>query len=166
MAPDCSTVYFANHLGDLYIKNQHLPAFLSPCGCSPVNFFSELLRWCWKQSHDKNLSHIKGKVLFQTEEVIRKPTGIPLGTIVFVMRKLNNSEAKGLGLGSLEMLFFSQGRDTDVYHSTCGNTVLSFLPWYASQCLSDVLLQCVLEKLWSRYPFQYVWKKSRYSCMN
>lgn len=94
----------------------------------------------------KSLSLIKDKVLFQTEKIIRKPTGIPLGTIVFVMRKLNISEAKGLGLGSLEMLFFSQGRNSDVYHSTCGNTALSFLPRYANQCLSDVLLQYVLEK--------------------
>lgn len=43
---------------------------------------------------------IKDKVLFQTEKIIRKLTGIPLGTIVFVMRKLYIIEVKGLGLGS------------------------------------------------------------------
>lgn len=43
---------------------------------------------------------IKDKVLFQTEKIIKKLTGIPLGTIVFVMRKLYIIEVKGLGLGN------------------------------------------------------------------
>ena len=43
---------------------------------------------------------IKDKVLFQTEKIIRKLTGIPLGTVMFVMRKLYIIEVKGLGLGS------------------------------------------------------------------
>lgn len=55
---------------------------------------------CCKQSHDKNFFLIKDKVLFQTEKIIRNLTGIPLGTIVFVMRKLYIIEVRGLGLES------------------------------------------------------------------
>lgn len=49
---------------------------------------------------------IRDKVLFQTEKIIRKLTGIPVGTIVFVMRKLCIIEVRELGLGSGEMLNF------------------------------------------------------------
>lgn len=48
----------------------------------------------------QNLFLIKDKVLFQTEKIIRKLTGIPLGTVMFVMRKLYITEVKGLALGS------------------------------------------------------------------
>ena len=110
---------------------------------------------------------IKNKVLFQTEKIIRKLTGIPLSTIVCVMRKLYIIEVKGLGLGSWKMLkFLSQGLKPDACHISTESWLFLSCPNNASQCLSDAWLHCVSGKSWSSYPFHYVWKKSRYRCMN
>lgn len=100
---------------------------------------------------------IKDTVFFQTEKIIRKLTGIPLGTMVFVMRKLYIIEVKGLGLGSGEML------------SVClkGWSLMPITApleaHFSFSCpnmpISAFLISCLLDKLWSSYAFHYVWKK-------
>lgn len=47
------------------------------------------------------------------EKIIRKLTGIPLGAIVFVMRKLYIIEVKGLAWGAERGSVLSQGQSPD-----------------------------------------------------
>lgn len=56
--------------------------------------------------------------------------------------------------------FLSQGLNPHAYHSSIGGSFFLCLPKYANQCLSDVLLQCLLGKSWSSYPCHYDWKKN------
>lgn len=79
-------------------QNAFLPFFLRPCCFPGALTFRTVLGLTTIPRQTPFL--IKDKVLLQTEKIIRKLTGIPLGMIVFVMRKLYIIEVRELGLGS------------------------------------------------------------------